>query len=163
MPRDNIVFEAGLFIGCLGRRRVFVVCGLRSRRSLPSDLSGVTFATYDSTISDAEISMKSPAAKIAEAMSRRQDDAEVQFLRSYLRFIHPETALNDTYADILTRHFEKITAEVRRLEASQDWPRLLQVKQRLREYFEFSGRCCQAVILNFSMEYFVYYLKIQRQ
>ena len=72
VPRDNIVFEAGLFIGCLGRRRVFVVCELRSRVNLPySDLSGVTFATYDSTISDAEISMKSPAAK---SLQRCQGD-----------------------------------------------------------------------------------------
>lgn len=141
VPRDNIIFEAGLFIGCLGRRRVFVVCDVRSRVHLPSDLSGVTFATYDSTIRDAETSMEPVADKIVAAMSKRRDEAEeVQFLRSYLQIIHPETALNDTYADILTRHFETISAEVRRLEASQDWPRLLQVKQRLREYFEFSGR-----------------------
>ena len=68
-----------------------VVCELRSRVNLPnSDLSGVTFATYDFTISDADIFMKSPAAKIAAAMSRRQDEAEVQFLRSYLRFDSPQ-------------------------------------------------------------------------
>ncbi|MFN3465009.1 MAG: TIR domain-containing protein [Terricaulis sp.] len=63
-PRDNVVFELGLFMGALGRERVFVVCpslkGPSSRLAtlrdlvrprlalrLPTDLLGVTVLHYD--------------------------------------------------------------------------------------------------------------------
>lgn len=43
-PRDNLVFELGLFTAGLGRSRTFVVRD--SRITLPSDLSGVSTAPY---------------------------------------------------------------------------------------------------------------------
>ena len=45
-PRDNIVFELGLFVGRLGRSRTFV---LNSDVKMPSDLSGVTTARFEWT------------------------------------------------------------------------------------------------------------------
>jgi len=43
-PRDNLIFELGLFTAGVGRSRTFIV---RDRRTkLPTDLSGVTTATY---------------------------------------------------------------------------------------------------------------------
>jgi len=45
-PRDNIVFEAGLFTGTLGRARTFLVYCRDAKLALPSDLAGVTAATY---------------------------------------------------------------------------------------------------------------------
>ena len=47
-PRDNVVFELGLFMGRLGRERVFFVIENDQERGikLPSDLAGVTAATY---------------------------------------------------------------------------------------------------------------------
>ncbi len=45
VPRDNVVFELGLFMGKLTRRRVF---GVRAKGvSLPVDLAGLTTAIYD--------------------------------------------------------------------------------------------------------------------
>jgi predicted nucleotide-binding protein len=46
--RDNVVFEAGLFIGRLGRYRSFVVHP-KSEIALPSDLLGLSTASYDPT------------------------------------------------------------------------------------------------------------------
>ncbi|HSS50658.1 MAG TPA: TIR domain-containing protein, partial [Thermoanaerobaculia bacterium] len=46
-PRDNMMFELGLFMGRLGRSRTFVVASQDSRLRLPSDLAGVTLIRFD--------------------------------------------------------------------------------------------------------------------
>jgi hypothetical protein len=46
-PRDNVVFEAGLFGGVLGMRRTFILHARGSK--LPSDLLGLTCVRYDAT------------------------------------------------------------------------------------------------------------------
>src|SRR6058998_2235726 len=43
-PRDNVVFEAGLFGGALGMRRTFILHASGSK--LPSDLLGLTSIRY---------------------------------------------------------------------------------------------------------------------
>jgi hypothetical protein len=45
-PRDNVLLELGMFIGALGRERTFIVYDRQARLKLPSDLAGVTSATY---------------------------------------------------------------------------------------------------------------------
>lgn len=47
-PRDNMLFELGLFTGALGRARTFMVYPRNERMHLPSDLAGVTAVTYES-------------------------------------------------------------------------------------------------------------------
>jgi hypothetical protein len=46
-PRDNVLFEVGLFMGHLGRERTFIVCRRDPQLWLPSDLAGVTLALFD--------------------------------------------------------------------------------------------------------------------
>jgi predicted nucleotide-binding protein len=50
--RDNVLFELGLFIGKLGRHRAFVVNPGKKAVVLPSDLLGITTATYDPNEND---------------------------------------------------------------------------------------------------------------
>jgi hypothetical protein len=52
-PRDNVVFEAGLFGGALGIRRTFILHAHDSK--LPSDLLGLTSIRYDPATSSGEI------------------------------------------------------------------------------------------------------------
>ena len=46
-PRDNVVFETGLFMGAMGRDRVFVVHDVSADLKIPSDFEGVTLAGFD--------------------------------------------------------------------------------------------------------------------
>lgn len=48
VPRDNIILEMGLFLGRLGRERVFMVKDEQADLKIPSDLSGVNPITYKS-------------------------------------------------------------------------------------------------------------------
>ena len=46
IPRDNVIFELGLFMGVLGRDKTFMVSCREDILELPSDLAGVQRATY---------------------------------------------------------------------------------------------------------------------
>jgi hypothetical protein len=52
-PRDNVVFEAGLFSGVLGLRRTIILHARGAK--LPSDLLGLTCIRYEDTLTPAEM------------------------------------------------------------------------------------------------------------
>lgn len=52
VARDNVVFELGLFVGKLTRRKAFALCPAGASMALPSDLAGITTARYSATESD---------------------------------------------------------------------------------------------------------------
>jgi hypothetical protein len=52
-PRDNVVFEAGLFGGTLGMRRTFILHANGAK--LPTDLLGLTSIRYDKATTASEI------------------------------------------------------------------------------------------------------------
>ncbi|HKU62886.1 MAG TPA: TIR domain-containing protein [Gemmatimonadales bacterium] len=52
-PRDNVVFEAGLFGGVLGMRRTFILHAAGAK--LPSDLLGLTCVRYGDAVTAAEV------------------------------------------------------------------------------------------------------------
>ena len=69
-PRDNVVFEAGLFGGALGIRRTFILHANDSK--LPSDLLGLTSVRYDPAATPAEIrAINQKLRKAIEAEGRR--------------------------------------------------------------------------------------------
>mgnify|MGYP001005791318 CR=1 FL=1 len=45
-PRDNVIFESGLFMGALGADRTYLVHCTSDDLHVPSDLSGITFAPF---------------------------------------------------------------------------------------------------------------------
>jgi predicted nucleotide-binding protein len=72
-PRDNVVFEAGLFDGALGIRRTFILHANGSK--LPSDLLGLTAVRYDPATSAADArstrsSARRSRPRVAAALSR---------------------------------------------------------------------------------------------
>src|SRR5215213_2438160 len=46
-PRDNVIFELGLFMGELGRSRTFILHQSDAAVKVPSDLSGLITARYN--------------------------------------------------------------------------------------------------------------------
>ncbi len=45
-PRDNVIFELGLFMGALSRERTYIVAPKNVHIKIPTDLLGVTLLTY---------------------------------------------------------------------------------------------------------------------
>jgi hypothetical protein len=69
-PRDNVVFEAGLFGGALGIRRTFILHAHGSK--LPSDLLGLTSVRYDPAMGAGEVrAINEKLRKAIETEGRR--------------------------------------------------------------------------------------------
>jgi predicted nucleotide-binding protein len=45
-PRDNVIFELGLFMGALERKRAFVIAPRGKKLKIPTDILGTNFVTY---------------------------------------------------------------------------------------------------------------------
>ncbi|WP_423446206.1 nucleotide-binding protein [Kocuria sp. KSNUG] len=54
-PRDNVIFELGLFMGVLSPERVFMLLPREKPTRLPSDLAGITYLTYQANRSDSNL------------------------------------------------------------------------------------------------------------
>ena len=73
-PRDNVVFEAGLFGGVLGMRRTFILHARGSK--LPTDLLGLTCVRYDPAIAPAEV--KAVNQKLRQAIDNEGQLARIE-------------------------------------------------------------------------------------
>src|SRR5262245_60840305 len=73
-PRDNVVFEAGLFGGTLGMRRTFILHANGSK--LPTDLLGLTSVRYGEAITPAE--MRAVNQKLRKAIENEGRVARVE-------------------------------------------------------------------------------------
>ena len=91
-PRDNVLFESGLFMGVLGRERVFLVYDETQDLKIPSDLAGVTLATYDGS----RIRGTDASAAVREAVIQISDrirDSLFPYLPGEWRSEYPMPAL----------------------------------------------------------------------
>lgn len=69
--RDNVIFELGLFSGTLGRSRCFLVHDQEQEIDLPSDLAGITPATFRLQASgDFDASLGPVCSQIEKAMEK---------------------------------------------------------------------------------------------
>lgn len=71
IPRDNLLFELGLFIGALGSKRCFMVVPRDTEKlHLPTDLLGVVYADYDPHRERLTAALGAACTKIASAIQR---------------------------------------------------------------------------------------------
>jgi hypothetical protein len=82
-PRDNVLFELGLFMGRLGPSRVFIVHAEDANLRLPSDLAGVTLSQYQrgDNLSVALSSTCTPIIKAIQALGFSEKRAQQQIRR----------------------------------------------------------------------------------
>lgn len=64
-PRDNIVFELGLFMGALSRNRTFLVVPQGVDIKIPTDLLGISTLRYDPAAATLEQSIVTAASELA--------------------------------------------------------------------------------------------------
>ncbi len=96
-PRDNVVFEAGLFGGVLGMRRTFILHASGSK--LPSDLFGLTCIRYGEATTPTE--MRVVNQKLRRAI---QDEGRVSRLEGlWWQFSLTERSLREPSAVSLLR------------------------------------------------------------
>ncbi len=69
VPRDNVVFELGLFLGRIGRKRSYMLRPSGIEIKLPTDLSGVTWARYSPPGKTMD-EVREAAEQIQHAMSK---------------------------------------------------------------------------------------------
>ena len=65
-PRDNLVFELGLFIGAIGRDRTFLVRKQNDEIKLPTDILGMTQLMYGGAAEDLAVSLNSGCFRLAK-------------------------------------------------------------------------------------------------
>jgi hypothetical protein len=71
VPRDNVLLELGLFMGAIGHQRTFIVHNRADKIELPSDLAGITAATYSADTDDElEVALGEVCTKLERAMQR---------------------------------------------------------------------------------------------
>jgi hypothetical protein len=105
VPRDNVVFELGLFMGRLGRERTFAVC----EHDLPlwNDLAGITVAHYNPHRSDGNLAAAlGPACnQLRRAMQRQgANDAKRSVPAFWRAFLSEESII--VLGHFSMQHFE---------------------------------------------------------
>jgi hypothetical protein len=118
-PRDNVVFEAGLFAGALGFDRLFIVTPRAVPVRIPSDLAGFTRTTYLKR-ADGTVNVNVAGTAIVAAIGTHgvmwNDNIEPK-LRKLVS--HARAAYNIRH-DMFHEYLE--TWCTRNLEQSQLWP-----------------------------------------
>jgi predicted nucleotide-binding protein len=70
-PRDNVVFELGLFMGALSRGRTFLLVARGVDLKIPSDLLGLNPLQYDPNEADLGKALLAPAAELIRIVSEK--------------------------------------------------------------------------------------------
>ena len=98
-PRDNVLFECGLFMGRLGRNCTFIVYDADKGIKIPSDLVGVTLATYRGARRDGNL-----MAAVGEARDRIREviKDQIAFNRDKKATIESYTILTDILLKMLS-------------------------------------------------------------
>lgn len=101
-PRDNVMFELGLFMGRLGRNRTYALCSDAPNLRLPSDLAGVNLATYQHDRSDGNLqAATSPACNQIRRVIRELGISEVRSAQRLSKATHDVEGITQNVARVV--------------------------------------------------------------
>ena len=69
--RDNVILELGMFIGCLGKERSFVIRPKATDMRLPTDLLGVVTGEYEDRKENPRAALATVCVQISDAIKRQ--------------------------------------------------------------------------------------------
>lgn len=72
-PRDNVLFELGLFMGRLGRDRTFIVYNIKDNLKIPSDFKGINCPIFESRSDNLTLDLGKACNKIRREIERLGD------------------------------------------------------------------------------------------
>ncbi len=104
-PRDNIIFELGLFMSKLGKHRTYIVNSIENLK-MPTDLAGVTYGLFQSSRSDNNLAHAvSPVCTLIEQQVANHGirDERINFLNSQKISIKIEEDIAKSYQDIFKK------------------------------------------------------------
>ncbi len=127
IPRDNVIFEFGLFLGRFGRSRTFVVRSTDNMRIL-TDLAGVTVTRYTPAAppsmqmpavgpacTDIKNVMKMVGSRQAEELSRRMKDLSERMSPNFIYILRIMKVIDDSrpvsHFRVAFHHFQKQMGE----------------------------------------------------
>ncbi len=97
-PRDNMVFEFGLFLGNLGKDRAFLIAEKGCK--MPTDMSGITYTHYETRMeAGKKIATESLERELARLKSQVTENAQLGHLG-----IFASTVLANSYFDNFVKH-----------------------------------------------------------
>ncbi len=131
-PRDNVLFESGLFMGVLGRDNVFLVHDVNAGLKIPSDLAGVTLATFDGE----RVEASDGASAVREACMRIGDRIRTS------RFPHMVGEWSSIYA-MTTEDGFPLVEEVVEIRPSRDGITIATRRSGMNDHYTAFGRLPQ--------------------
>lgn len=109
MPRDNVIFEIGLFMGYLGRERTFLVVPKDDPTfRLPTDILALTVATYEIARRDRNVDAAlGPAASKIRGLIQERSASRATHAGITRTGLFPE--FDDRFAELLVTVHEQVT------------------------------------------------------
>jgi 2-polyprenyl-3-methyl-5-hydroxy-6-metoxy-1,4-benzoquinol methylase len=84
IPRDNVIFEMGLFMGALGPERTFLMCPHDKAIDLPTDLAGISVTTYgDRKDGNLYAAVGAACTQIRDAIAKAASKPRLEAERSF--------------------------------------------------------------------------------
>ncbi len=120
VPRDNVIFELGLFLGYLGRERTYCVAPSNVNIKMMSDWLGVTNATYKYAARQGSerlaVILKSATNRIVQTIDsvERPKVNNVQFEYDSIKEFANNSQMNKSIFQIIENNIEKQKKEIER-------------------------------------------------
>lgn len=124
--RDNVIFELGLFVGRLGRRRVFFLVPRGDENlSIPTDLWGITPLSYDPNRSDGNLvaaigSACSDARQEIRKLGKVTSLENISIIRKGLIILYAYWGLEEGWNDVADILTAKTKRGDRRIQITRD-------------------------------------------